>query len=103
MVGERLRKLRKDKGMTQQELAGILGVRKAAVSIYETDKYDPSDPIKVAIAKHFDVSLDYLMGVIDDEVKCYSEARFVAMPENVTAEERELVRKFVAFVEFARS
>ena len=35
-VGERIRKLRKEKGLTQEELGNLLGVKKAAVQKYES-------------------------------------------------------------------
>ena len=103
MIGERLKQLRKSKGITQQELANILGVRKAAVSIYETDKYDPADSIKITLAKYFDISLDYLVGVIDGKVKYYTENNFVELPENITEAEKQLIRKFIDFIVFTRS
>ena len=102
MIACRLRALRKSKGITQNELADILGVRKAAISLYETDQCDPADSIKISIAKYFDVSLDYLVGVIDDEVKYYTEENFVKLPENITAEEKELAKKFIDYIAFLR-
>ena len=65
MIGERLKKLRKERKITQDDLAELIGVQKTAVSQYETNKNDPSDKIKVNIAKHLNISLDYLLGVID--------------------------------------
>jgi len=103
MIGERLKQLRKEKGITQQKLAEILGVRKAAVSLYETGKNDPADPIKITLARYFNISLDYLIGVIDDRVRYYSEDNFVELPENVSDEEKQLVRNFVEFIEFNRN
>ena len=50
MIGERLSFLRKEKGMTQQELAEALELTKYTISSYEADKTAPNDEIKVAIA-----------------------------------------------------
>ena len=63
MIGGRLKQLRKNKGISQRELAEILGVRKTAVSLYETDKNDPADSIKITLAKYFNISLDYLESI----------------------------------------
>lgn len=63
MIGERLRELRKDKYMTQDELASILNVDKTLISSYETNKSEPTDAIKLQLAKLFNVSIDYLIGL----------------------------------------
>ena len=61
MIGERLYDLRKDAGMTQDELALILKINKHSISAYERDKSEPPDNIKMAIALYFHVSVDYLL------------------------------------------
>lgn len=66
MIGERLLKLRKEAGMTQEELADFLSLTKYTISAYENDKSSPADEVKMQIAKLFDVSVDYLIGLIDD-------------------------------------
>lgn len=66
MVGERLYDLRKDFGLTQDELAEILKINKHSISSYERDKSEPPDAIKIGIAKFFGVSVDYLLGLTDD-------------------------------------
>jgi len=65
MIGERLCELRKDANMTQDDLAAILNINKHSISSYERDKSEPPDVIKIAIAKYFDVSVDYLLGLTD--------------------------------------
>lgn len=65
MVGERLSELRKDKGLTQKELAKALGISVNTVSAYERELNSPEDATEEAIARYFNVSLDYLHGLID--------------------------------------
>lgn len=65
MIGERLLDLRKDAGLTQDDLAVILNINKHSISSYERDKSEPPDAIKIAIAKYFNVSVDYLLGLTD--------------------------------------
>ena len=63
MFGEILRNLRKEKGLSQAELATILGVSKSTVGMYEQSKRSPhSDAILMRIAGYFGVSIDYLKG-----------------------------------------
>ncbi len=66
MIGERLLKLRKEAGMTEEELANFLSLTKYTISAYENDKSSPADEIKAQLAKLFDVSADYLLGLIDE-------------------------------------
>ena len=99
MVGERLRLLRKKRKVSQEALADAIGVRKSTVSQYETNINDPSDPVKIGIAKYFNVSIDYLMGLTDIETTFYDEARFWEIPETMTKEGKSLVRDFIEFVE----
>lgn len=60
MLGDRLKELREDKGMNQDQLADMLGVTRSAVSSYETNVNMPSLEIATKIADIFNVSLDYL-------------------------------------------
>lgn len=99
MIGRRLRNIRKSRGISQEELAMHLRVNSSAISLYETNKNDPSDKIKVEIARYFDVSLDYLMGLIDDQVPCYDQNRFLLIPEKIGADDKKLLFEFTKFIE----
>lgn len=59
---ERIRRLRKGRGLSQEELAARLGVSRSAVGMYETGKREPDFATGEAIADLFDVDMDYLMG-----------------------------------------
>ena len=63
MIGERLSDLRKERGMTQQQLADVLNLTKHNISAYERDYNEAPDDVKIAIAKYFHVSVDYLLGL----------------------------------------
>lgn len=64
-LSERIKQLRKEKDLTQEEFGKIFGIVKSTVSLYENNKSTPDDEIKKKIAEYFDVSLDYLMGNSD--------------------------------------
>ena len=100
MIGERLRKLRKDKGMNQEELADIIGVQKSTVSLYEIGKSDPSDKIKIAIAKHFNISLDFLMGIIDKPVSHFNKDLFIRLPEGMSKEEKTMLYDYLDYLDY---
>ncbi len=62
--GERLKTLRLEKGLGQIELAKALDVGKSIISLWERDKCEPTLTNLIAIAQFFNVSIDYLAGLI---------------------------------------
>lgn len=72
-IGNRIKQLRTEKNITQEELGKIVGVVKSTMSMYESGKSTPNDDIKKVLANYFNVSIDYLMG-FTDEKKQYKDA-----------------------------
>lgn len=62
---ERLKLLRKQKGVTQKTVADAIGVTLSAYSNYEQGLREPNNQILVNICKYYDVSADYLLGLED--------------------------------------
>lgn len=62
-VGERIKKLRNQYNLTQEELAERLGVQKNTVYRYENDLLTPSVDVFVKLAIMFNSSVDYLLGL----------------------------------------
>ena len=60
---EKLQKLRSDEGLTQEELAEKLFVSRTAISKWESGRGYPSIDSLKAIAKHFHVTIDELIGM----------------------------------------
>lgn len=58
----RIKELRAQKGIKQTELAKVLSVSQAALSGYETGKYEADLATYKKIAEYFGVSVDYLLG-----------------------------------------
>ena len=63
--GERLKKVRKEKGITQLKLAQLSGVAQSSISACELGKSQPSVEITKKLAKVLGVSVDYLLGRTD--------------------------------------
>ena len=61
--GMRLKELRKQNGLTQQQLAERIGVSKSVVSFYELKERTPSPDVLVKLSYIFHVSTDYLLGI----------------------------------------
>lgn len=61
-IGIKLKQLREEKEMKQENLAQKLGVNRATISMYERDQRVPSTEILQKYTQIFDVSSDYLLG-----------------------------------------
>lgn len=61
-IGRNIARLRKEKGVTQEELAGYLGVSKPAVSKWESGQSFPDILLLPALAAYFNESVDTLLG-----------------------------------------
>jgi HTH-type transcriptional regulator, competence development regulator len=62
MLGETIAKLRKEKGLSQYELADRLGFSRGKLSNYEQGSRQPDYDTLKKIADYFDVSIDHLLG-----------------------------------------
>lgn len=67
MVGKRLRLLRTERKLTQEELGKVLGVGKTTISQYESEVRKPDADMLKRIAQFFDVSVDYLLGLTEEK------------------------------------
>lgn len=61
--GSRLKDLRKQSGLTQQQIADRIGVTKSVVSFYELKERAPSPEVLIKLSYIFHVSTDYLLGI----------------------------------------
>lgn len=66
MHGERLKKLRKDKKLTQTQLGEKINVTKVSISGYESGDRSPDTDNLRRLADFFGVTTDYLLGRSDD-------------------------------------
>ena len=60
-IGERLKKLREDKGEKQQDVANAILVDRTVISFFERNERKPDVDKLIALAKHFDVTTDFLL------------------------------------------
>lgn len=60
---ERIKALRMEKGVGQNKLAKDLSLSNASISYWETGKQIPSAEVVYKLAKYFNVSADYLLGL----------------------------------------
>ena len=65
VFAERLTQLRKSRGLSQATLAKDISVSLGIICYWETGKSDPTAPKIVKVAKYFNVTADYLLGLSD--------------------------------------
>ena len=64
-LGKRLRELRVEKGLTQKQLAEKLNLNSVTYLHYEKSQREPPLTVLADMAKFFDVSTDFLLGLCD--------------------------------------
>ncbi|PYI57206.1 helix-turn-helix domain-containing protein [Paenibacillus flagellatus] len=117
--GERIAYLREKRGLTQEDLANKLGISRASLSHYETNRREPDYETLNKIANFFDISLDYLLGrtenphvILDNEVREFVDSLELSDESildkfSLTIDGRKLSpeesRRFIAFVRAERS
>ena len=97
MIGERLLELRKDAGLTQDDLAIILNIYKHSISSYERNKSEPPDAIKIAIAQYFDVSIDYLLGLTDNPSSAGKNRKVVRLPNAFPEQSIQELQEYIEY------
>ena len=95
---ERLTDLRKDNNLTQKELATIIGISEDMLSSYERGIAQMPDDVKMKLAKHFSISLDYLFGLINEQIG-YKHDCVLYLPSCFTSEAFEKAQHYVKLLE----
>ena len=89
-IGSRIREVRRRRGLSQGELAGLSGVQQSYISLIENDKRpNVSAIVVVDIARALQVSVDRLLDVPDHDPALRT---MFSQIEDMTAEERESIR-----------
>lgn len=71
--GEKIKNLRKEKGLTQEQLADLINIGRSALSLYEIEARQPDPETLKNIADTLNVSTDFLLGRTDTTVEKISE------------------------------
>lgn len=107
MNGNKLKKLRKDRNLKQEELANLLNISASTIGMYEQGRREPDNATLKKIANFFEVSTDYLLDNYssskhDFELiekgalkKALIEAGYMKENEDLSKEELERLMEFV--------
>lgn len=105
-VGERIRLLRKQKGMTQQELAQKLGLKDSAIAKYENGRVENIKRSTLSeMAKVLGCSPIYLLG-LDQEIDFIlkdEEKQLIIEYRNTDDATKEMVRRTLAYAKAIKS
>lgn len=69
MLSEKIYALRRKSGLSQEQLAEIIGVSRQAISKWEGGSSVPESEKLIAISEYFNVTLDYLLKEDDDRIQ----------------------------------
>lgn len=92
-IGSIIRELRREMDCTQNKLADLLGVTQDSISLWENDRRIPDTQYIVQMARFFDVSTDYMLGLTDE----YKSVRFGEKTQEQTslsADEQKLIERY---------
>ncbi|MBQ7755707.1 MAG: helix-turn-helix transcriptional regulator [Oscillospiraceae bacterium] len=101
MYNDALKKLRLEKGVSQQKVADYLNITKQAYSLYELGKREPDFETLLKLGEYFEVSTDYLLRgteeIVDEEL---SGVDFALQSETktLTEEQKQSVLNYVKFL-----
>lgn len=92
---ERLKKLRKNAGLTQVDVAEKLGISQPAYASWERGVKKPTQENLVKIAQILNVSIDYLVGNSEEKLDELDniELLFRMNSKGLTDEEKEILKK----------
>ncbi|MCC8178328.1 MAG: helix-turn-helix domain-containing protein [Cloacibacillus sp.] len=107
-IGDRIKKVRRYNGMTQEKLAELLGVSRVTISSWENDENAPTADNVIYLSEIFHISTDYLL---KDAVKPNAEELerasatrqdeiFLKLFQAFSPAERDDVIKFMRYKEF---
>ncbi len=105
-LGERLRRVREERGLTQGELGALVHVSDATINRYEKNLRKPTPEMLRQLASVLGVSGDYLLGLSDDPgstvVRETAAVWLDGGPEGLGPEEEQELRKFVEWLKHRR-
>lgn len=103
MYGDRIKYLREKAGLTQEELANRVKIKRASLSHYEKNRREPPYKVVKKIADFFEVSVDWILdeensaikGPNLDLKKLLKEKELTWGDEKLSEEDQETLRRII--------
>ena len=104
MFPERLKQLRKEKGLTQVTLAETLGISKGTVAMWETGKRMPGFDMLARLSELFDKRVDYIISTSEDRRSAALTEEEVAQLGEWDIEEdyEDMLRKYALLDDYGK-
>ncbi len=100
-IGSKIKEARLKRGLTQEQLANIIGVRQTAIGNYENDISHPREEILVRLFKALKVDANYLFegqfNTTNKEYFTQDETSLISTYRELSAIGKSDVRNFVAY------
>ncbi len=104
MFGDRLRIARKERNLTQTDLARQLNVATSTIGMYEQGRRDPDTETVKFLASYFNVSTDWLLGVsnIRNPYECKDDISIIkyqsSNEHSLCKEDMQKVKEYIEFL-----
>lgn len=103
--GERLKQLRNEKKLTQEELAQQLGYQRSTLANWEIDRADPDSEALKKVALFFNSTVDYLLfgqTHVSESPGMPEIGPGITLPADLTDDEKKQIQQFAYFVKSLR-
>ena len=97
MLGKNIKELRKEKGLTQTELAREIGVTQGAIYFWEKEVNEPTAGFLVRLAKFFEISVDELLSFEpsrNEEIPS-KNAELIALYNKLTTNQQNMILNII--------
>lgn len=89
----RIRELRKQRGLTMKQLGAMFGLAESTISQYENGRRQPDNSTLLRLSEFFDVTVGYLLGA-EKNAHAITDKRATNEDIKLSVIEIELIRKF---------
>lgn len=79
----RIKELRKTKGLSQEQLSYEIGIARSTLAMYESSKIEPPFSVLIGLSEFFNVSIDYILGH-SNSVEVYDRIGLPLEPLTIT-------------------
>lgn len=98
MIGERLLDLRKDRSLTQKQVAEQISVSKHTIANYESERTSPNIEMLRGLSIFYNTSVDYLVGLTDTERPIVNDKTVIRLPYKLSAKAENEIKEYIKLI-----